>query len=133
MNQLSVLESDLLRLPDGSFCLKRPENAALIRRGPLTPAPPPPVFGKSYIVAAGASSAIRGLIVPLVLSSVVGLFYYLLVVTALYERDAADSGALARLPRLSWSGACVLVAIAVILVWAGLYPGAFLHLVRSAP
>jgi NADH-quinone oxidoreductase subunit N len=87
--------------------------------------------GKFYIVAAGASSATWALILVLVLSSVFGLFYYLRVVVALYETvQTGISGVVTPARPLSLSGECVLVALAILLVWFGIYPAPMLNLVR---
>ena len=88
-------------------------------------------FGKFYIVAAGASSAMWGLIISLVLTSVVGVFYYLRVVVAIYSPPADTTESLPAL-HVPASSAIVLGALGVLLVWLGVYPAQFLQLVDSA-
>jgi NADH-quinone oxidoreductase subunit N len=89
--------------------------------------------GKFYIVAAGASSATWALILVLVLSSVFGLFYYLRVVVAMYETVPTDiSGVVTPARALSLGSEYVLVALAILLVWFGIYPALILSLVRTA-
>lgn len=101
-------------------------------------------IAKFYIVVAGVTSLLWLLLLVLIITSVVGLFYYLRVVVALFasvpERGAEHSGgpvpepagvaATLRLPPLGgWVLGCLLVA----LVWVGVYPQTFLHLILSLP
>ena len=88
-------------------------------------------FAKFYVVAAGASSAIWGLIILLVLTSVVGLFYYLRVIVAIYSAPAETGALLPSLP-VPISSGVVLAVLSVLLVWLGVYPGFFLGVVASA-
>jgi NADH-quinone oxidoreductase subunit N len=90
-------------------------------------------IGKFYIIAAGASSATWGLIIALVLTSVLGLFYYLRVIVAIYDLVPKTGGkGINPLPRPSWSERYVLGALTVTLLWAGLYPAPILKLVAAA-
>ena len=88
-------------------------------------------MAKFYVVAAGASSAIWGLIILLVLTSVIGLFYYLRVLVSVYSAPAENAAALA-LPCVPVSSRIVLGVLGVLLVWLGVYPSYFLQLVGSA-
>ena len=86
-------------------------------------------LGKFYILAAGANAAAWPLIVVLVLTSVAGLFYYLRIVVALFEdppEHAVPSQALSR------GGVLVLVALAVLVIWLGVYPSPLLDLIRTS-
>ena len=86
-------------------------------------------IGKFYIVAAGASSAMWALVIILVVSSVIGLFYYLRIVAAMYaspERGAIETGS-----RISSAAGAVLCMLAVLLVWFGIYPEPLLRLIRT--
>ncbi|HUY14622.1 MAG TPA: NADH-quinone oxidoreductase subunit N [Terriglobia bacterium] len=88
-------------------------------------------FGKFYIVAAGASSAIWGLIIVLVLTSVVGLYYYLRVVVAIFSAPEAAAEELPLLPVPASSG-IILGVLGLLLVWLGVYPGYLLGIVTTA-
>jgi NADH-quinone oxidoreductase subunit N len=60
-------------------------------------------------------------------TSVIGLFYYLRVVVMLYKRIPEKA------PRADLhpiGGSCVLVALAILLVWLGVYPEPLLNVVR---
>jgi NADH-quinone oxidoreductase subunit N len=84
--------------------------------------------GKFYVVASGASAGTWTLVAILVVSSVIGLFYYLRVVAVLYARAPAyDRG----LP-LARGGIAVLAVLTVLLLWLGIYPAPLLQLIRSA-
>ena len=90
-------------------------------------------LGKFYIVAAGASSSIWALIIILVVTSVIGLFYYLRIVVALFSNipTTAEYGsrATARFPLL---GGYTLVVLSLLLLWFGVYPSQLLDLIRIA-
>ena len=85
-------------------------------------------IGKFYIVAAGASSSLWALIVILVITSAIGLYYYLRIVAMMYERQPA----LAPQPAVVPSGGVALVVLAVLLIWFGIFPGPLLSAVRHA-
>jgi NADH-quinone oxidoreductase subunit N len=89
--------------------------------------------GKFFLVAAGASSSLWGLIFILVITSVIGLFYYLRILVAMYKSPAETSGiGPGTLPSLSRGGGYVLAALTVLLVWIGVYPSPFLDAIQRA-
>ncbi len=90
--------------------------------------------GKFYVVAAGAGSALWLLIIVLVVNSAIGLFYYLRVVVAMCMRaPEPESGTvLASALPLSWIDSMVLAALALLLLWLGIYPALLLDLIQKA-
>lgn len=88
-------------------------------------------FGKFYVVAAGASSAAWWLILALALSSVIGLFYYLRVIVAVYSSPGEGPETLPPFSVPVLSGAA-LAALSVLIVWLGVYPGYLLSIVTAA-
>lgn len=90
-------------------------------------------LGKFYVIAAGASSSIWALILILVVSSVIGLFYYLRIVVAVFSDLPEAAGkmqpAAFSLPML---GSYTVVVLAILLVWFGVYPSQLLTLIRAA-
>ncbi|MGE5109546.1 MAG: NADH-quinone oxidoreductase subunit N [Acidobacteriaceae bacterium] len=86
-------------------------------------------IGKFYIVAAGASSAIWALIVILVVSSVIGLFYYLRIVAVMYASPAFD--ATGTEAHVQFLAGAVLAALTGLLVWFGIYPQPLLRIIRG--
>ena len=84
--------------------------------------------GKFYILASGANVSAWPLIIVLVLTSVIGLFYYLRIVVALFSAAPESQSSL---QRLGWSSAFVLGGLAVLLLWFGVYPAPLLDLIRA--
>jgi NADH-quinone oxidoreductase subunit N len=85
-------------------------------------------IGKFYVLAAGAAASVWPLVLILVLTSVAGLFYYLRIVVALY----AASPERAMTQTVSRSGALLVGALAILLIWFGIYPTPLLKLVPTA-
>jgi NADH-quinone oxidoreductase subunit N len=83
--------------------------------------------GKFYIIAAGVGSALWWMVLILVVSSGIGLFYYLRIVVAMY-RDAR--GGQVAVPSLSVTGSVALAAVTLLLVWLGIYPASLIHTVQ---
>jgi NADH-quinone oxidoreductase subunit N len=92
-------------------------------------------IGKFYVVAAGIQSSLWLLIVVLVIASAIGLFYYLRIIAVLYvQPEKTEEGRIHRpsrqkapiVPRL------VLAALAVLLVWLGMYPAPVIETIQRA-
>ncbi|HZT69199.1 MAG TPA: NADH-quinone oxidoreductase subunit N [Terriglobia bacterium] len=88
--------------------------------------------GKFFLVAAGASSELWTLIFILVVTSVIGLFYYLRILVAMYKSPAEAGEAAAAVPSLSHSGSYALAALTVLLLWIGVYPAPLLDAIHHA-
>ena len=86
-------------------------------------------IGKFYIVAAGASSAMWALIVVLVITSAIGLFYYLRIIAVMYGQPSENSGGPST---LAPAGSLLLALLTAFLVWFGVFPGPLLSLIRNA-
>ena len=87
-------------------------------------------IGKFYLVAAGAQTSLWGLIMVLVVTSVIGLYYYLRIIVAMYQRPPeGEEAAIPRLPALSEG--FVLASTAVLAVWLGVYPAPLVHIIPS--
>ena len=84
--------------------------------------------GKFYILASGANASAWLLIIVLVLTSVIGLFYYLRIVVTLFSAVPEPQPST---QRLDWSTALVLGGLAVLLIWFGVYPAPLLSLIRA--
>ena len=129
---LSTSEADAADLEDyrGLFW-RRPVLASIFTAVLLSLAGIPATMGfvgKFYILASGANASAWPLIIVLVLTSVIGLFYYLRVVVTLFsaapERRASMEG-------IQWSSALILGGLAVLLIWFGVYPAPLLNLIRA--
>ena len=84
--------------------------------------------GKFYVVAAGAGSALWLAVIVLAINSVIGLFYYLRIIVALF---AHAEGAPASDRKPSRSGSAVLAALTVLLIWLGVYPGPMIDIIST--
>jgi NADH-quinone oxidoreductase subunit N len=129
---LSTSEADVATLDDyrGLFW-RRPALASIFTVALLSLAGIPATMGfvgKFYVLASGAEASAWSLIIVLVLSSVIGLFYYLRVVVTLF--GAVPEGA-SPLQTLEWRSALCLGGLAVLLVWFGVYPAPLLDLIRA--
>ncbi|HEX2665709.1 MAG TPA: hypothetical protein VHM93_22975 [Candidatus Acidoferrum sp.] len=82
-------------------------------------------LGKFYVLAAGAWAAAWALILILVLTA--GLFYYLRIVVALYSAPSEPAPVQTVSPR----GAFVVVVLAVLLIYFGVYASPLLNLIRT--
>jgi NADH-quinone oxidoreductase subunit N len=90
-------------------------------------------LGKFYVVAAGASSAIWALIIVLVVTSSIGLFYYLRIIVAVFRRVSENEGKTrAYFMPLSVADSLVLAVLTILLIWFGVYPAPLLNLIQSA-
>jgi NADH-quinone oxidoreductase subunit N len=89
-------------------------------------------LGKFYVIAAGTSSALWVLIFVLIVSSTIGVYYYLRVIVALFSSPAEESGreAPARL-RAPLGASFSLTALVILLFVLGLYPAPLWDLIRS--
>jgi NADH-quinone oxidoreductase subunit N len=86
--------------------------------------------GKFYVVGAGAESSLWTLVVVLVINSAIGLFYYLRIIAALFERKE-DPTVQTAVPFLMF-GNIVLAFLMALLIWLGVYPGPMIEIIRKA-
>lgn len=84
--------------------------------------------GKFYILASGANASAWPLMIVLVLTSVIGLFYYLRIVVTLFSEGPQLQSSK---QRLKWGSAVVLGGLAVLLIGFGVYPAPLLTLIRA--
>ncbi len=84
-------------------------------------------LAKFYVLAAGASATKWSLLLILVMTSTIGLFYYLRILVALYsaspEREASTQ------PVVHASGV-VLALLTALLIWFGVYPAPLLDMIQ---
>ena len=83
--------------------------------------------GKFYIIAAGAGSALWFVIIIMIINSVIGLFYYLRIIVVMFSASEKEG----TIPvRRSRSGSAVLTALAILLIWLGVYPGPMIDIIK---
>ena len=87
--------------------------------------------GKFYVVTAGAGAALWTLVITLVLSSTVGLYYYTRIVVAMYV-EPADAERRALSAAIPGASGAVLAALTALLFVFGVYPSPLIHLIERA-
>ncbi len=87
-------------------------------------------IGKFYILSAGVNSRLWLLVVLLVINSVIGLFYYLRVITVLYKQPET---AISPQPLFKPSFLIVttLIVLTVVVLWLGVYPSPAINLIQT--
>jgi NADH-quinone oxidoreductase subunit N len=88
--------------------------------------------GKFYVVAAGVGTSLWLLAISLVLTSTIGLFYYLRVVVAMYMRPPDGERVFVGPVVMPWGGSLALGTLALLLVWFGIYPAPLIHWIQIA-
>ncbi len=87
--------------------------------------------GKFYVVTAGIGSALWFLIMVLIATSVVGLYYYLRVVVTM-AMDSKAKNDLTAVPTVSLAAGITLGLLTVLLVWIGIYPAPLIRIIQIA-
>jgi NADH-quinone oxidoreductase subunit N len=85
--------------------------------------------GKFYIVAAGVGSALWLVVIMMIVNSIIGLFYYLRIIVAMFSHSEQEDKTVAV---LSPSGSLVLAALVILLIWLGVYPGPMIEIIQNA-
>jgi len=85
-------------------------------------------IGKFYLVAVGAAASLWALIIILVVTSGIGLFYYLRIVAVIYEHVPVSEGQ----PRFAPADGFVLLLVTGLLLWFGVFPEPLLAFIRRA-
>ena len=81
-----------------------------------------------YLLQAGAGSGLWLLMFCLIVSAVIGLFYYLRVVIALFSKKEKATPFYERLSSPTW---IALAFLLILLVWIGVYPATLLHIIQE--
>jgi len=91
-------------------------------------------FGKFFVASAGVGSSLWGLVIILIATSVVGLYYYLRVLVAMYARPReGGAGAPARTSRRGAlvAGGAGLAILVLLLLWLGIFPSGLIEVIRT--
>jgi len=86
--------------------------------------------GKFYLTLAGVGAALWTLVIVLVLSSTIGLYYYLRILAALYARPPLPQAA-RPVPAFSLSDGIILAALTFLLIWLGVAPTPVIDLIQT--
>jgi len=100
---------------------KRPGTAIVFTLSLLSLAGIPLTAGfiaKFYIILEGMNAGLIVLIISLVINSVIGLYYYLRIITMLFSSASENF-----MPRLSILGNITLAITGIIILFLGIYPG----------
>ncbi len=87
-------------------------------------------LGKFYLLLAGVGSALWFLVIILVISSSIGLYYYLRVVIAMFSHREGEERELTVASPSMFSG-IMLVCLFVFLFWVGMFPSGLVDLIRD--
>jgi NADH-quinone oxidoreductase subunit N len=91
-------------------------------------------LGKFYVTGAGVGSSLWLPVVVLVISSVIGLYYYLRIVVAMFSQTKTEEapGAEAALsPLISLGRGVALAGLLLFLIWFGVYPSGLIQIIRG--
>lgn len=87
-------------------------------------------IGKYFLLSAGVYKSEWLLVIILVLSSVIGLYYYLRIITAMFSKQGDVSPEKRLKPRFSLPGSTAVFVLTVMLIWYGVYPTGLLSIIR---
>ena len=87
--------------------------------------------GKFYIMAAGIGSALWLLVAVLVVTSIIGLYYYLRVIAVMYDSRAEASGIGGEAYAGSWPARVALAVLVLLLLGLGTYPSLLLEILDA--
>jgi len=85
---------------------------------------------KFYIALTAAGATLWTLLIVMLMTSGVGLFYYLRFIAAMYMQPGREMVAPAVVPRVSAD--LLLAALVGLLMWFGLYPGPLIRMIQAA-
>jgi NADH-quinone oxidoreductase subunit N len=88
--------------------------------------------GKFYLTVAAGGAALWRLLVVMMVTSGIGLFYYLRVIVTMCMEPAGEPTAGVGVPRVPLLAGVTLAALSVALVWLGIYPAPIIRLIRVA-
>ena len=86
-------------------------------------------LAKFYVLAAGASATKWSLIIILVTTSTIGLFYYLRILVALYSTSSEGEPSVQAVAPVS---GFVLTLLTALLIWFGVYPAPLLDMIQRS-
>ena len=87
---------------------------------------------KFYLVVAGVGSALWLLVITLVVTSGVGLFYYLRIIATMFSPEGEVSEVAPAASAVSLAGAAVLAALSLLLLYLGVSPAPLIRVIQTA-
>jgi NADH-quinone oxidoreductase subunit N len=114
---------------------RRPWPAAILSAALFSLAGLPLTAGflaKVGLLAAGVGSSLWLLVIGMVVSSALGLYYYLRIIVTMYQQPEAEPAPAAPRPSLPLASGLVLGLLMLLLVWLGVYPTPLLEMIQTA-
>ena len=87
--------------------------------------------GKFYLLYAGVISALWLLVILLVLSSVIGLFYYLRIILVMFERKEKTAKEIYKFHAVSFAEGAMLAMLTLFLILLGVYPSPLIQVIQN--
>lgn len=89
-------------------------------------------IGKFYIFTAGTAATLWWLLLAVVLGSIMGLYYYLRIVIAMFRFPTAANSNTPMYPSaIPMAGNLTLILLVLLLLWWGVYPDPLIHLITE--
>jgi NADH-quinone oxidoreductase subunit N len=91
-------------------------------------------IGKFYVAAAGVSDSLWVLVIVLIISSVIGLFYYLRIIAAMFsskDETAKNINFAANPIEYGFGGAAALLLLFVLLIYFGVFPSGIMAVIKN--
>ncbi len=85
--------------------------------------------GKYYVLLSGVNATMWVLVISLVINSVIGLYYYLRIIVAMYT--TREEGIIFHFPGFSFGSGLALGILTILLIWFGVAPSGILNLIKS--
>ncbi len=88
-------------------------------------------IGKYFVIVSGVGTSLWLLVVILVINSVIGLYYYLRIISSMYTKpEEAKVEKTALNPTYSIGGGLALSMLFLLLIWFGVYPTGLIELIK---
>jgi len=87
--------------------------------------------GKFYVIAAGVNMQEWLLVVMLAVNSVIGLYYYIRIISIMFEQQPTTEPVNALRPSVYIVSSVTLAILAVSLIWLGVFPSGLMGIIRS--
>ncbi|QMU28704.1 NADH-quinone oxidoreductase subunit N [Adhaeribacter radiodurans] len=128
-------DADRLRDYRGLFW-RRPATAAIFTAMLLSLAGIPLTagfVGKFYILASGVNAQRWLLVIMLILNSVIGLYYYIKVIAAMFAQTQSSQKKTRKVlhPAISFATGATMAILALLLVYIGIYPTTLVQLLKG--
>jgi NADH-quinone oxidoreductase subunit N len=87
---------------------------------------------KFYLVVAGVGSALWLLVITLVVTSTIGLFYYLRIIATMFSPEGEVREVRPAVASVSLAGAAILAVLSLVLLYLGVSPAPLIRVIQTA-